>query len=61
MDFIIEGKQYDVKKGDVIVLPSNTEHGAYFTDKGARVIDAFSPPRKDFVVKLEEMKKSQRK
>ncbi len=61
IDFVIEGKQYHVEKGDVIVLPSNTEHGAYFTEKGARVIDAFSPPRQDFVAKLEEVKKSQKK
>ena len=52
IDFIIEGKQYKVEKGDVVVLPSNTEHGAYFSDKGARVIDIFSPPRQDFVAKL---------
>jgi len=61
IDFIIEGKQYKVEKGDVVVLPSNTEHGAYFSDKGARVIDIFSPPRQDFVAKLEEVKKSQGK
>jgi quercetin dioxygenase-like cupin family protein len=61
IDLVIEGKQYQVEKGDVIVLPSNTEHGAYFTDKGARVLDVFSPPRQDFVARLEEVKKSQRK
>ena len=61
IDFIIEGKQYKVKKGDVIVLPPNTKHGAYFSDKGARVIDIFSPPRQDFVAKLEAVKKSQGK
>lgn len=61
IDFIIEGKQYHVEKDDVIVLPSNTEHGAYFTDKGAFVIDVFSPPRQDFVARLEEVKKSQGK
>ena len=60
IDFVIEGKQYHVEKGDVIVLPSNTEHGAYFTEKGARVIDVFSPPRQDFVAKLEEVKKHQK-
>ena len=55
MDLIIEGKHYQVEKGDVIVLPSNTEHGAYFKDKGARVIDVFSPPRQDFVAMREEL------
>ena len=61
IDFVIEGKQYKVEKGDVMVIPSNTEHGAYFSDKGARVIDIFSPPRQDFVAKLEEVKKRQGK
>ncbi len=61
IDFVIEGKQYKVQKGDVMVIPSNIEHGAYFSDKGARVIDIFSPPRQDFVAKLEELKKSQGK
>jgi len=60
VDFIIDGKQYHVEEGDVVVLPSNTEHGAYVSDRGCRVIDVFSPPRQDFVAKLEEVKKSQR-
>ena len=61
VDFIIEGKRYRVEKGDVIVLPSNIEHGAYFIDGDARIIDIFSPPRQDFVARLEEVKKNQRK
>lgn len=60
VDFIIEGKQYHVEKGGVVVLPSNTEHGSYVADKGSLVIDVFSPPRQDFVAKLEELKKSQK-
>ncbi len=60
IDFVIEGKRYHVEKGDVIVLPSNAEHGAYFTDQGARFIDVFSPARQDFTVKLEEVKKSRK-
>ena len=61
LDFIIEGKLYHVEKGDVVVLPPNTEHGAYVTGKEYRGIDIFSPPRQDFLVKLEEAKKSQKK
>jgi quercetin dioxygenase-like cupin family protein len=57
MDFVIEGKRYQVQKGDVIVLPSNTKHGAYFKDKGARVIDVFSPPRQDFVAMQKKLVK----
>jgi len=59
VDFVIDGKQYHVEKGDVVILPSNTEHGWYICDKGCFGIDVFSPPRKDFVAKLEEVKKSQ--
>lgn len=57
VDFVIVGKQYHVEKGDVVVLPSNTEHGGYISDQGCRVIDVFSPPRQDYVAKLEEAKK----
>lgn len=59
MDLAIEGKRYHLEVGDVAVLPSNTEHGGYISDKGCRVIDVFSPPREDFVAKLEEVKKNQ--
>ena len=56
-DEIIEGKLYHLEKGDVAILPSNTEHGGYISDKGCRAIDVFSPPRRDFVAKLEVVKK----
>ncbi len=56
-DEIIEGKLYHLEKGDVVILPSNTEHGGYISDKGCRAIDVFSPPRRDFVAKLEVVKK----
>ena len=59
-DFIIDGKIYPLEKGDVVILPPNTEHGAYSSDKGVRAIDVFSPPRQDFVDKLEEVKKLQK-
>jgi len=59
-DYIIEGKLYHVQKGDVVVLPPNTEHGGYDSNTGCRIIDVFSPPRQDFVAKLEEVKKSQK-
>ena len=51
-DEIASGKLYHLKKGDVIILPSNIEHGAHISDKGCKAIDVFSPPRKDFVEKL---------
>lgn len=53
-DEIVEGKLYHLEKGDVIILPSNIEHGAYISGRGCKAIDIFSPPRKDLVAKLRE-------
>jgi quercetin dioxygenase-like cupin family protein len=54
MDEIIEGKLYSVKKGDVLILPSNMEHGGRIGEVDCSVIDIFSPPREDFVEKLKK-------
>lgn len=51
IDEIIEGKFYRLKKGDVVILPSNIEHGACTREVDCRVIDIFSPPREDFIGK----------
>ena len=51
-DEIIEGKLYRVKKGDVIVLPSNIEHGAYIRDQDVQVIDVFGEVRSDYLLKM---------
>jgi len=56
-DEIVEGKIYHLKKGDVITLPSNIEHGGYMTETGCRAIDIFIPPRKDLLAKIEAEKK----
>lgn len=50
-DEIVEGKIYSLKKGDVMVLPSNIEHGGYIPAAGCKVIDIFCPPREDLVDK----------
>jgi quercetin dioxygenase-like cupin family protein len=60
-DIVVEGKLYHLEKGDVIIHPPNVGHGSYISDKGCSAIDIFSPPRQDFVAKLEEVKKSQGK
>jgi quercetin dioxygenase-like cupin family protein len=57
LDLVIDGKVYHMEKGDVVTLPSNIDHAAYVSDKGATVIDIFSPPRQDFIDKLEQVKK----
>ena len=51
-DQIMDGKLYPLKKGDVITIPSNVEHGDYISDKGLKAIEVFSPPREDLVAKL---------
>ena len=53
-DEIVEKKLYRLQKGDVLLLPSNIEHGAYLREVDCRVIDIFSPPRKDFRDKYEK-------
>lgn len=58
-DFILEGKLYPMERGDVIIVPSNAEHGAYSSEKGCQLIDIFSPPRQDFVEKLKKASSSQ--
>ncbi len=54
-DEIIEGKLYRVKKGDVIVLPSNIEHGAYMYDQDVQVIDVFGDVRADYLLKMTQV------
>ncbi len=57
VEYIVEGKIYPLKEGDVAVIPSNIEHGAYVSEKGCQTIEAFSPPRQDYVAKLKALKK----
>jgi quercetin dioxygenase-like cupin family protein len=60
LDLAIEGKLYHMEKGDVVTLPSNVDHAAYISDKGVTVIDIFSPPRQDFIAKLEQVIKKKK-
>jgi quercetin dioxygenase-like cupin family protein len=54
----VEGKLFPLKKGDVLVIPSNVEHGTYMSHEGCKILDIYSPPRQDYLTKLEEVKKS---
>jgi len=53
-DATVEGKLYPLKKGDVLIIPSNVEHAVYISDKGLKAIEVFSPPREDLVAKLKK-------
>ncbi len=57
LDLVIDGKIYPLKKGDVTVLPSNLGHGGYVSDEGYSSIEVFSPPRQDWIAKLEAARK----
>ena len=54
-DEIVEGKLYHLEKGDVIMLPSNIEHGGYIPESGCKAIDIFIPPRKDLLEKVRKL------
>lgn len=60
-DEIIEGKLYHVKKGDVIILPSNIEHGAYIGNQDVHVIDVFGSVRSDYLLKMAHVMADQNK
>jgi quercetin dioxygenase-like cupin family protein len=55
-DEIADGKLYHLEKGDVIILPSNIEHGLYVSDKGCHFIIVSCPPRHDLMAKLKALK-----
>ncbi len=48
VEMTIGGEKRVIKEGDSYVIPSGLEHGAIATDKGALVLDIFSPPREDY-------------
>jgi len=60
-DEIINGKLYRVRKGDVVLLSSNIEHGAYVYEQPCSAIDIFSPPRQDYLDKLNKAIEAQGK
>lgn len=49
---ILGRKQYDLKPGDVVLLPANLIHGGKAGPNGCRVIDIFYPIRRDYLEKL---------
>ncbi len=57
-DTVVDGKLYHLEEGDVLIIPSNMEHGNYISDRGLRMIEVFSPPRYDLVAKLEATRRA---
>lgn len=48
-DFFVEGVKRTARAGDVLLFPSNIQHGATMLDEDVVLIDIFSPPREDFL------------
>lgn len=54
VDFFVEGQRRTASAGDVLVFPSNIQHGATMLDEEVVLIDIFSPLRDDFLQKLND-------
>ena len=54
MDVAVDGKLYRVRAGDVAVIPGGVPHSAVTLGEPCRVLDIFSPARKDFEEKLQQ-------
>ncbi len=53
-DEVIEDRIYRVGPGDVLRLPPNVRHGAFLREVDCRVIDVFSPARRDYAARFRE-------
>lgn len=47
-EFIIEGENHLVRRGDSLYIPSNAEHGCHALEDSI-IVDVFTPQRKDFL------------
>ena len=56
VDFILSGKTYKLKPGDVIHVASNLEHTGITGDVTCKMVEVFTPARKDFEDKLAQAK-----
>ena len=52
LDVVLDGKSYALKPGDVLHVPGNLEHSARAHDTECRILEIFTPARKDFEEKL---------
>jgi quercetin dioxygenase-like cupin family protein len=54
VDFFVEGQRRTASAGDVLVFPSNIQHGATILDEEVVLVDIFSPLREDFLPKVSD-------
>jgi len=52
LDLVVEQTTYHVRAGDVALIPGGIPHSAVTHGEACRVLDVFSPARKDFEEKL---------
>jgi len=52
IDILLSGLLYAISAGEVIVVPGGAEHTGITGDEDCRVVEIFSPARKDFEEKL---------
>jgi len=45
----VGSKFYDLKSGDICLIPSNVDHEAKVSAEGCKAIDVFTPPREDYI------------
>ncbi len=48
-EFTVGDEKKIIKPGDTIVMPSNIEHGCRVLTESGRLLDIFTPERKDFL------------
>jgi quercetin dioxygenase-like cupin family protein len=47
VEMTIDGKKYELNKGDSYCAPSNVPHGVYTLEPSV-IVDTFCPPREDY-------------
>jgi len=48
--FYKDGKEFHIRKGDLITIPPDVEHCVRTLSEDVRLIDSFSPIRRDFLL-----------
>ncbi len=56
IDVVVDGKLYPVKAGEVIVIPGDVPHAGITGEHSCRILEIFSPARKDFEEKLAQVR-----
>ncbi len=55
-DMVVDGKLYPLKAGEVLVIPGDVPHAGVTGEHSCRILEIFSPARKDFEEKLVQVR-----